>query len=83
MKSPKTLLTEIVNLIEGDLEQMQDRDTTRLDVRDAAKVTRYSKALLEILDHEANERKEQKRRLSSLGDEELKELAKKAFADTK
>lgn len=85
--SPKKLLDEIVEMIEGDIEAMrgvpaaEGEDPSRLDARSAAKITRYSKALLEILDYESSQRKEQKRKLSSLTEEELEKLAKEAMRD--
>lgn len=81
MKSPKDLLDEIVDMIDGDLDSMRADNVDKLDVRSAAKITRYSKALLEILGYESDQRKEQKKKLASLTDEELKELAKKALKD--
>ena len=83
MSSPKDLLNEIVEMIEGDIDAMraspaeEGRDPAKLDVRSAAKITRYSKALLEILSYESDERKEAKKKLSKLSQEELDALAKK------
>ena len=81
MSSPKELLEEIVEMIEGDLDAMRAETQERLDARSAAKITRYSKALLEILDYEAGQRKEQKRKLASLTEVELEKLAKEALRD--
>lgn len=57
--------------------QRKAGDPAKLDVRSAAKITRYSKALLEILSYESDERKEAKKKLSKLSQEELDALAKK------
>lgn len=81
MSSPKELLDGIVGMIEGDLNAMRDESQERLDARSAAKITRYSKALLEILGYESEQRKEQKRKLSTLSKEELEKLAKQALED--
>jgi hypothetical protein len=81
MSSPKELLEEIVEMIEGDIDAMRAETQERLDARSAAKITRYSKALLEILDYEAGQRKEQKRKLSTLTEAELEKLAKEALKD--
>lgn len=80
MKSAKTLLDDIVEIIEGDLGTIAD---PKLDVRTAAKITRYSHALIEILAYDREQKKEDKRKLSSLTMEELQVLAKKALKEDK
>ena len=80
MKSAKTLLDDIVDIIEGDLGTISD---PKLDVRTAAKITRYSHALIEILAYDREQKKEEKKRLSSLTTEEIHALAKNVLKEEK
>lgn len=76
---PDSLLHSIVEIMERDIELILQHPEDKLSPRDAAKLTRYSSALLDIQTYVAEKEKVAKRKLANLSDEELNRLAREAL----
>lgn len=79
--NPDALLDNIVEIIERDIEAILDSPDAKISPRDAAKLTRYSSALLDIQTYTAQKEKEAKKKLSGLSNEELEKKARELLEE--
>lgn len=79
MTDPKAILTKIVELIDRDVKFMDELDM-RLTADDTLALSRYSKSLLEIINHNSDAKAKQQDELSKLAPDKLKELVLKTIS---
>lgn len=82
--NPRDLLKRVIDIIERDVSEIENlSDEGKLDPNSAMDLTRYSKALLDIISDADELRKKQRKALADLSDEDLEALAEKALAEKK
>ncbi len=83
-RNPRDLLDEVIGLIESDLSHIKKSSKSRaLEPDEALTLSRYSKALLDIVKDIDESGEKKKKSLAKLSDQDLAELAEKALREMK